>query len=101
MHRTVLYRCGRSNLTGSCRAVTARNFETASTKTGPLRKAGTTMKRAVPSSPRGPKAKKQKVAIPEYHLAPAARNSDGEIIWPAPTDQIERARGFILEWLVI
>ncbi|OTB12685.1 hypothetical protein K445DRAFT_76888 [Daldinia sp. EC12] len=34
----------------------------------------------------------------EYHLTPSVRDEEtGEIIWPAPKDQIERARNFILE----
>lgn len=45
-----------------------------------------------------PKSKKPKVEIPEYHLAVSRRTDDGEIIWPAPKDQIERARTIIKEW---
>ncbi|OAG01832.1 DHH phosphoesterase [Paraphaeosphaeria sporulosa] len=43
------------------------------------------------------KAKKPKVQIPEYHLTPSRRDEDGEIVWPAPKAQIERAREIIRE----
>ncbi|KAI1802068.1 DHH phosphoesterase [Daldinia bambusicola] len=34
----------------------------------------------------------------EYHLTPSIKDEEtGEIVWPAPKDQIERARNFILE----
>jgi hypothetical protein len=36
--------------------------------------------------------------LPEYHETPSKRDKDGEIIWPAPKDQIEAARNFIREW---
>ncbi|OBS24637.1 hypothetical protein FPOA_05177 [Fusarium poae] len=35
--------------------------------------------------------------LPEYHETPSKRDKDGEIIWPAPKDQIEAARNFIRE----
>lgn len=38
--------------------------------------------------------------VPEYHTTPSRRDEDGEIIWPARTEQIERARGIIQEWYV-
>ncbi|KAJ4348836.1 uncharacterized protein N0V89_010214 [Didymosphaeria variabile] len=43
------------------------------------------------------KAKKPKTKIPEYHLTPSRRDEDGEIVWPAPKAQIERAREIIKE----
>ncbi|KAF1970221.1 DHH phosphoesterase [Bimuria novae-zelandiae CBS 107.79] len=43
------------------------------------------------------KPKKPKVEIPEYHLTPSRRGLDGEIVWPAPKAQIERAREIIKE----
>ncbi|KAF2640700.1 hypothetical protein P280DRAFT_469413 [Massarina eburnea CBS 473.64] len=49
-----------------------------------------------PISP--PKIKKKKVEIPEYHLAISRRGDDGEIVWPARKEQIERAREIIKEW---
>jgi hypothetical protein len=42
-------------------------------------------------------SKKPKVQIPEYHLTPSRRDEDGEIVWPAPKGQIERAREIIKE----
>ncbi|KAI1491571.1 DHH family protein [Biscogniauxia mediterranea] len=45
-----------------------------------------------------PKAKRPKLEIPAYHLTPSAVDPEtGEIIWPAPRDQMSRARDFILE----
>lgn len=44
------------------------------------------------------KSKKAKVTIPEYHLAPSRQDESGEIVWPAPKNQIERAREVIREW---
>ncbi|KAK6711585.1 hypothetical protein SNK05_006013 [Fusarium graminearum] len=35
--------------------------------------------------------------LPEYHETPSKRDKDGEIIWPAPKDQMEAARNFIRE----
>jgi len=58
------------------------------------------MKRTEPSSPVTTEAKKRRVEVPEYHLTASVRSEAGEIIWPAPADQIDRARGFILEWSV-
>ncbi|KAI1497246.1 DHH family protein [Biscogniauxia marginata] len=45
-----------------------------------------------------PRANKSRHEIPEYHLTPSVRDDDtGEIVWPAPKEQIECARNFILE----
>ncbi|KAK9778587.1 putative DDH domain-containing protein [Seiridium cardinale] len=57
------------------------------------------MKRSAPSSGSKaiPKAKKPRVEVPEYHLTLSLRDESGEIIWPAPTDQIEKARNIIKE----
>lgn len=58
------------------------------------------MKRSTPSSgtKAAPKAKRPRVEVPEYHLTPSMRDEDGEVIWPAPRDQIENARSMIREW---
>jgi hypothetical protein len=58
------------------------------------------MKRGAPAaSPKaGPKSKKPRVEVPEYHLTPSLRDEHGEAIWPAPKDQIEKARSIIKEW---
>ncbi|KAI2470977.1 DHH phosphoesterase [Annulohypoxylon bovei var. microspora] len=56
------------------------------------------MKRSASSiSEATPKAKRPLLRVPEYHLTPSIRDESGEIIWPAPRAQIERARNFILE----
>ena len=55
------------------------------------------MKRSAPKAGT-PKAKRPRPEVPEYHLSPSVRTLDGEIVWPAPSDQIEKARNFILEW---
>ncbi|KAF6824578.1 single-stranded-dna-specific exonuclease [Colletotrichum plurivorum] len=41
--------------------------------------------------------KKPRPAVPEYHLTPSIRDTDGGIVWPAPQDKIDAARGFIRE----
>lgn len=56
------------------------------------------MKRAAASPSKAQKAKKPRVVVPEYHLTPSVKTESGEIVWPAPADQIEHAREFILEW---
>ncbi|KAI1081771.1 DHH family protein [Whalleya microplaca] len=56
------------------------------------------MKRSASSiSKATPRVKKPGLQIPEYHLTPSVRDEAGEIIWPAPRKQIDRAREFILE----
>lgn len=47
------------------------------------------------------KSKKPKISVPEYHLTPSRQDESGSIVWPAPEDQIERARAMIQEWYVI
>jgi hypothetical protein len=44
------------------------------------------------------KPKKAKIVVPDYHLTPSRRDEEGEIVWPAPKAQIERARDIIQEW---
>jgi hypothetical protein len=51
-----------------------------------------------PVSP--PKSKKPRVVVPEYHPTPSRRDESGENVWPAPEEQIERAREIIKEWYV-
>ena len=61
----------------------------------------TIMKRAASTtSKETTRAKKLRADVPEYHLTPSLRDESGEIIWPAPSAQIEGARKFILEWFV-
>jgi len=36
-----------------------------------------------------------------YHLTPPVKDEDGDIIWPAPKDQMQGARDIILAWLVV
>ncbi|KAI2621451.1 DHH phosphoesterase [Hypomontagnella submonticulosa] len=56
------------------------------------------MKRSASSvSKATPRAKKPRPEVPEYHLTPSIRDESGEIVWPAPRAQIQRAREFILE----
>ncbi|KAF3766880.1 DHH phosphoesterase [Cryphonectria parasitica EP155] len=43
------------------------------------------------------KSKKRRVELPEYHATPSLRTDSGEIIWPAPQDQIDTAQDFIRE----
>lgn len=65
-----------------------------------LHSASATMKRTMPPSPKATKTKKRKIEIPDYHLTPSNLGEKGKIIWPAPADQVESARDFILEWFV-
>ncbi|CAJ2513998.1 Uu.00g021170.m01.CDS01 [Anthostomella pinea] len=56
------------------------------------------MKRNASSVAKGaPRAKKPRPEVPEYHLTPSLRDESGEAIWPAPKEQIQQAREFILE----
>ncbi|KAF2083868.1 DHH family protein [Saccharata proteae CBS 121410] len=58
------------------------------------------MKRTAPSpssTSTTPKAKKPRPQVPAYHLTPSRTDESGEVIWPAPREQIEEARSMILE----
>ncbi|KAF1961349.1 DHH phosphoesterase [Byssothecium circinans] len=55
----------------------------------------TTTKRKAVKSISPPKKKRKKVELPEYHLATSRRGDDGEIVWPARQEQIEKAREII------
>ncbi|KAI8953629.1 DHH family protein [Xylaria longipes] len=60
-----------------------------------------TMKRSASSvSKTASKTKRPRPQVPEYHLTPSLRDESGEAIWPAPKDQIEKARLFIRECVV-
>ncbi|KAI9162959.1 hypothetical protein HJFPF1_04554 [Paramyrothecium foliicola] len=81
-----------------CHFLTALNYalHARSFAAPPPRSAPRNMKRAAPSA--GPaKAKKPRPEVPDYHLTPSVRTEAGEIVWPAPSDQIAAAREFILE----
>jgi hypothetical protein len=110
MRQTVLSPCRRSKVTELIGAARGFRRPTASIKgqtEQPLEshhEKKPSMKRAAASGvsdQRPSKAKERRVEIPDYHLTPSTRSEQGEIIWPAPIDQIERARAFILEWFVI
>jgi len=60
------------------------------------------MKRKDPPSKLVSPAKKPKtkVPIPEYHATPSIKEEDGTIQWPAPREQMEKAREIILDWFV-
>ncbi|KJZ71013.1 hypothetical protein HIM_09592 [Hirsutella minnesotensis 3608] len=55
------------------------------------------MKRTAGSLSKEPKAKKQRPEVPDYHATPSLRDESGEVIWPAPKEQIAKARQFILD----
>jgi hypothetical protein len=60
------------------------------------------MKRGAASNSEAPLSRKRaRIQIPEYHLTPSLRDVSGQIIWPAPQDQITRARLMISEWYVV
>lgn len=60
------------------------------------------MKRKDPPSKLQSPAKRPKpqVTVPEYHATPSIKEQDGTIQWPAPKQQMERAREIILDWFV-
>lgn len=41
--------------------------------------------------------KKKRAEVPDYHLTPTVKDDHGQDIWPAPHDQITRARDIIQE----
>lgn len=57
-----------------------------------------TLKRSSGTAGMESRAKKRRIELPEYHATPSIRTDSGEIVWPAPEDQIEAARNMILEW---
>ncbi|KAF2172241.1 hypothetical protein M409DRAFT_62994 [Zasmidium cellare ATCC 36951] len=57
------------------------------------RKAPSTGSTSKGSSP----AKRARPDVPDYHQTPSVKDADGEIQWPAPKAQIQRAREIILE----
>ncbi|WZH49734.1 DHH family protein [Fusarium acuminatum] len=59
-----------------------RSAATASLKTGT-------------QSPKKSRPSKPSISVPEYHSTPSKKDSNGEIIWPAPKSQIEVSRNFI------
>jgi hypothetical protein len=58
------------------------------------------MKRKAEKPVSPPKTKKPKIVVPEYHLTPSRQDESGLDVWPAPEEQIERARDIIREWSV-
>jgi hypothetical protein len=56
------------------------------------------LKRKAENAASPSKTKKAKVVVPEYHLTPSRQDESGENVWPAPEEQIERARQIIKEW---
>jgi hypothetical protein len=94
----------------SCRLTTLRHLSVRTTRTDwkkPLNVKAVsttasstkkTMKRSSASSTGQSKPKKPRLELPEYHTTPSVKTASGDIIWPAPADQIEAARDFILEW---
>ena len=91
--RQFVVRSGRADLEGL--ATKASSSTVGSTKA----KAKTTMKRSPASSTGQSKPKRPRVELPEYHATPSVKTESGDIIWPAPEDQLEAARSFILDWL--
>jgi hypothetical protein len=57
-----------------------------------------TLKRKADQAATSAKPKKQKAAVPEYHITPQRRDGTGEVVWPARKVQIDRARSIITEW---
>jgi hypothetical protein len=72
-------------------SIKTRHLHTSSVMASPL-------KRKAEKPAASSAAKKQKVIVPEYHTATQRRDSAGEVVWPARSEQIERARNIIKEW---
>jgi hypothetical protein len=53
--------------------------------------------RSLKASPE-PGEKLSEKKLPEYHETPSRKDEHGEIIWPAPNEQMQAAQEFILEW---
>jgi hypothetical protein len=59
------------------------------------------MKRKEPLSAGQTSAAKRpraRVEVPEYHLTPSHTDETGQLVWPAPEAQIQKARDIILDW---
>ncbi|KAI1379492.1 DHH phosphoesterase [Hypoxylon crocopeplum] len=81
--RFLIHHLLRTRQSTESRALTAYQIE--------MKRSGSSISKATP------RAKKPRPEVPEYHLTPSVRDESGEVIWPAPRLQIERARNFILE----
>lgn len=57
-----------------------------------------TMKRKRSSASDDVKSKASKTKEPDYHLTPSIKDASGENVWPAPKEQMAKARELILEW---
>ena len=58
------------------------------------------MKRKATDSNVTSKPKRQREPEPDYCDTPLRRDADGNYVWPAPSQAIEAARGFLKEWCV-
>ena len=58
------------------------------------------MKRKAIDTPAMPKAKRTRESLPDYCDVEGRRDGRGAIVWPAATEAIESARGFLREWCV-
>ena len=56
------------------------------------------MKRKATESSKSPKAKRAREPLPDYCDVVPQRDEQGSIVWPAPAEAIDKARGFIREW---
>ena len=57
-----------------------------------------TMKRKAESTNDATKKKRRQAEVPDYCDVDPVKDEDGGIIWPAPQEAIEKARGFLREW---
>jgi len=55
------------------------------------------MKRKASATENGSPPKKKRSDVPEYHLTPTNKDDNGKDIWPAPHDQMQKARDIITE----
>ena len=55
-------------------------------------------RKAGPTATNGVRNKRRQIEVPDYCDVEPVKDEDGSIIWPAPRQAIEEARGFLREW---
>ncbi len=60
-----------------------------------------TMKRKAVDIKESPQVKRQKEPIPDYCHVQPRKDDNGNQLWPAPSEAVERAREFIREWYAL
>ena len=78
--------------------LTALTSAHALARTVRLRAYASMAKRKLDSKGGSESPKRARIGAVEYCAAKPRSNSEGKIIWPAPADAMEAARGFLREW---